>query len=200
MMKTLLLSATLLVGTASAANTLSDEGYGVVVFECDSNLKQLPTVDRQKKIPATSYRLCFAPNQKALTDGVGIEKIDYFNWELTHRNGVAEQQAVIKGDGDNILSILTCEEDGKLCYLASMLGSPFYVDSGSVLGYGAATLTGNKGKVEMERFLFPKDFKFKMVNPDGTEMAEDEVNDLMGRMAEQEKTQEAAAAETEAEL
>jgi hypothetical protein len=194
-----MLLATLLVGTTSAASTLSEEGYGVVAFECDRNLVELPTADRQRKIPGNSYRLCFKPNQKALADGVGIEKIDYFNWELPYKDGIAEQEAVINGDGDNILSLLSCEQDGKSCYLDTMLATPFYVDSGSVLGYGAATLTGNQGKVEMERFLFPHDFNFKMVNADGAEMDADELNDLMQRMAAQEENEEGTKAETETE-
>ncbi len=173
--------------TASAVNNKSThDGYSLEVFECDRNLKSLPTAERQRKIPGSSYRLCFQPNEKALADGVGIERIDHFNWELQHRDGVAKQQAVINGNGDNVLSILTCTENKKLCYLDSMLVTAFYVDSGSVLGYGAATFTGNNGAVVMERFLFPHDFKFTMLNADGSEMNEEELSGLMQRMAEQE--------------
>lgn len=156
------------------------------VYECDRSLQPLSTEDRQQKVPGSSYRLCFQPNENALEDGIGIESIDSFTWELNHREGVTEQTAVVNGDGDNMLSLLTCQEDNKLCYLDSMLTTAFYVDSGSVLGYGVATLTGNKGKVEIERYLFPHDFKFTMVNPDGSEMSEEQVNDLMQRMAAQE--------------
>lgn len=193
-MKTLLLAATLFVGAAPAialGNKLTEDGYGVVLYECDKQLQELPTAERQRKIPGNSYRLCFAPNAKALADGVGIDKVDSFDWELQYKGGVAEQRAVINGDGDNILSVLTCNEDGKLCYLDSMLQTQFYVDAGSVLGYGVATLTGNKGQVEIERFLFPHDFKLKMVNPDGKEMTEDEINNLKQRMAHQEANAEA---------
>lgn len=185
---------------SAATNKLTDDGYGVVVFECDKNLQSLSTEERQRKIPGSSYRLCFEPNEKALADGVGIERVDYFNWELQHRDGVAKQKAVIDGDGDNVLSILTCKEDKKLCYLESMLVTAFYVDSGSVLGSGAATLTGNKGVVEMERYLFPHEFKFTMLNADGSEMNEEEMSDLMQRMAEQEANEGADASLVGSEL
>lgn len=167
-------------------NKTTEDGYAVVVYECDASLDEIPTAERHRKIQGSSYRLCFAPNKKALEDGIGMERIDFFNWEHTSKKGVAEQKAIIDGDGDNILSLLYCNEDHKLCYLDSMLGSPFYVDAGSVLGYGTATLTDNKGTVEVERWLFPHDFKFTMMNADGTEMNEEELRDLGEKLAAQE--------------
>lgn len=191
----LLLSILLICAKSSeptGANKVTADGYAVNVFECDRSLKPLSSENRQRKIPGSSYRLCFQPNENALEDGVGIESVDFFTWELNHREGVTEQKAVVNGNGDNILSVLTCQEDKKLCYLDSMLITAFYVDSGSVLGYGVATLTANKGQVEMERFLFPHDFKFTMVNADGSELNDEQVNDLMQRMAAQEASAESS--------
>lgn len=169
-----------------AKKLFTEDGYGVNVYECDKKFERLSTENRQKKVQGSSYRVCFRPNEKALEDGVSIKSIDYFNWEMEHKDGVAEQAAIINGQDDGILSILHCEEDGSLCYLESILGSPFYVDAGSVLGYGAATLTMDKGKVEMERFLFPHDFKFTMRHSDGSEMSEEEVQALLQAMENQE--------------
>jgi len=146
----------------------------------------LSTEHRQRKVKGSSYRICFKPNEKALEDGVAIERIDHFQWELHHKRGVVEQEAVVNGQGDNLLTILSCEDDGKICFLDSMLTVDFYIDGGSVLGYGEASLTGNRGKVEMERYLFPHDFKFTVLNPDGTEMTEDELADFRNRLEAQE--------------
>jgi hypothetical protein len=168
-----------------AKNKMTKDGYAIEIFECDKHLEELSTENRQRKIQGSSYRVCFRPNAKALEDGIGIERIEYFNWELFHKQGVAEQQAVFDGDGDNILTILTCNEDGKLCYLDSMLTVDFYVDSGSVLGYGEAVFTGNKGKVDMERYLFPHDFKFTMLNPDGTKMNDEDLANFRKRLEAQ---------------
>lgn len=168
------------------AKKVTEEGYAVEIFECDSNLEELSTENRQVKTQGSSYRFCFRPNQKALDDDVGIERINYFNWELLHKKGTAEQRAVIDGVGDNILSILTCNDDKKLCFLDSMLKAEFYVDSGSVLGYGLVTLSGEKGIVEIDRYLFPHNFKFTMVNADGTKMSDEELADFNERLAAQE--------------
>jgi hypothetical protein len=176
-----------------AQNKITADGYKIEIFECDTNLEELSTENRQRKIQGSSYRICFRPNQKALDDGIGIERIDYFNWELFHSRGVTEQKAVTDGNGDDILTVLTCKDDGNLCYLDSMLISDFYVDAGSVLGYGEATLTENKGKIEMERYLFPHDFKFTMLNHDGTKMSDEDLEDFKRRL----EAQEAAMAATE---
>ena len=178
------------------SNKVTEDGYRIEIFECDNNLDELSTENRQRKIQGFSYRICFRPNDKALEDGVGIESIIHFKWELQHKQGVTVQQAVLNNDGDNILTILTCKDDGKLCYLDSMLTSEFYVDAGSVLGYGEAVFTGNKGRVEMERYLFPHDFKFTMLNEDGSKMSDEELEDFRMRL----EAQDAALAANEGDV
>jgi hypothetical protein len=180
------LALSVICANAATEMTAQELGYRIDVYECDANLKMIPTEDRQVKNQGSVYRVCFRPNNKALEDGVGIKEIHSFAWELETKKGVVEQQAVINGNGDDVLSILNCEEDRKLCYLDSLLGSRFYVDPGSVLGYGEAYLTIGTGTVDMEKWLFQYDFKFTMKNPDGTEMNGEEAAELMARMDDQE--------------
>lgn len=176
------------VSAAPADNPkyLTDAGYGVDLFECDANLQPLSTENRQQKIQGKIFRMCMAPNAKAIDDGISIQSIDNFTWELVHKAGIAEQPAVIDGDGDNILSTLYCNQEGSLCYVDSLLSVEFFVDTGSVLGYGKATLTGGQdATVDIERHLFPHDFKFTMKNADGSEMSAEEMADLAERMNDQ---------------
>lgn len=189
-LKTIATASFLLVSGASAIpeenpKYTTDEGYGVNLFECDHELQALSTDNRQKKIQGEIFRMCMAPNPKSVEDGIFIERIDSFTWELEHKEGFVEQKAVIDGDGDNILSVLDCKADGSLCYVDSLLSYGFFVDTGSVLGYGKATLSGNNGTVDIERHLFPHDFKFTMKNADGSEMDADDLAELAERMGEQ---------------
>jgi hypothetical protein len=179
-----------------ANKKVTEEGYRIEIFECDNNLDEISTENRQRKIQGSSYRICFRPNTKALEDGVGIESINHFKWELEHKLGITAQQAVLNNAGDNVLTMLTCNDDGKLCYLDSMLIADFYVDAGSVLGYGEAVFTGNKGTVEMERYLFPHDFKFTMLNDDGSKMSDEDLEDFRMRL----EAQDAALAANEGEV
>jgi hypothetical protein len=191
------LALSVICANAATEMTAQELGYRIDVYECDANLKMIPTEDRQVKNQGSVYRVCFRPNNKALEDGVGIKEINSFAWELETKKGVVEQQAVINGNGDDVLSILNCEEDRKLCYLDSMLGSRFYVDPGSVLGYGEAYLTMGTGTVDMEKWLFQYDFKFTMKNPDGTEMSGEKAAELMARMDDQEAVVVEASTESE---
>ena len=179
-----------------ANNKVTEDGYRIEIFECDNHLDELSTENRQRKIQGSSYRICFRPNDKALEDDIGIESITHFKWELEHKLGVTAQQAVLNNAGDNILTMLTCNDDGKLCYLDSMLTADFYVDAGSVLGYGEAIFKGNKGTVEMERYLFPHEFKFTMLNEDGSKMSDEDLEDFKMRL----EAQDAAQAATEEEV
>ena len=153
------------------------EGYGVDVFECDNELKQL--VERQKKVPGQTYRICFVPNHAASNDEVGIEKVTDWYWDTTYDGGVAEMQAVKNGQGDGVLSDVQCKPDGTICRLDTMLPSKFHRNPGSVIGEGVVRLTTGQ-RVFTHRDMFVGDFKFSM-----PELTEEELAELQKQYEEQ---------------
>ena len=145
------------------------EGYGVDVFECDDDLQLL--VERQKKVPGTTYRICYKPNQSALSADVKIEKVTDWYWDTTYDGGVAEMQAVKNGQGDGVLSDVKCKPDGSICRLDTMLPSKFHRNVGSVVGEGVVRLTTGQ-RVFAHRDLFVGDFKFSMPELSDEQLAE----------------------------
>jgi len=132
-------------------NNNDNNNYAVRAYECDSNNIELLGIDRVEKIIGNTIRICFVPTEETMMDGIGIEKIDSFNWS----HGKLVSKAVIDGTTDGILNAITCsnssgqdDEDGSddsnvydVCVLQSMLGSEFYVGTGSIEGDGILTLT-----------------------------------------------------------
>ena len=166
------------------------EGYGVDVFECDDDLQLL--VERQKKVPGTTYRICYKPNHAAASAGVGIEKVTDWYWDTTYDGGYAEMQAVKNGQGDGVLSDVKCKPDGTICRLDTMLPSKFHRNVGSVVGEGVVRLTTGQ-RVFTHRDLFVGDFKFSM-----PELSEEQLDELKKQYAEQQAA--GAGATTGAEL
>lgn len=156
--------------------TALELNYGVDVYECDSNLDLLEGTDRAKKVVATLIRICFVPNEETIEAGATIDKVNSFVWSTTTRDGdELVHEAVINGEGDNIMSALTCKDGGKICSLESLLSTNFYgQDTGSAIGIGEVTLTKGAGTVPANRDIFQLNFNVKFTNDDGTEMSEEE--------------------------
>jgi hypothetical protein len=155
----------------NAEETAVELGYGVRIYECDGNLEELSFDDRQVKRKGSVYRICFAPNQKAEADGVGISKIDHFTFETEHDKGTALQKAIENGADDGAVTILTCGmgDSQNVCVLDTLLAAGFYRNTGSVLGTGEASMTKGAGKVELEKWLFQAKFNFVWTGPGGEE-------------------------------
>mmetsp|Transcript_6075 Transcript_6075/g.7079 ORF Transcript_6075/g.7079 Transcript_6075/m.7079 type:complete len:278 (+) Transcript_6075:43-876(+) len=207
-----------LPGVASEADvavTVTDEektasalelGYGVLAYECDTQMQELAEEDKVTKIEATIYtkivgtviRICFVPNQAALDAGIGLQEINNFKWETTTKNGdELRRDAVTNGKGDGVLSAVTCHnanntndsielEGNSVCIMESMLGSTFYFDTASVMGSGEATLTTkNDGTVPVNVDIFQLGFSIKFRNgPDGAELTNEETKELLQSMHE----------------
>jgi hypothetical protein len=166
----------------------SEMGYNVEVFECDRNLNELSLEDRHKKNMGAVVRICFRPNQKAMDDKVHIQSVGSWHWEMEHKNGWAEYEAVKDGKGDSVLSQMECVDQGAICYLDTLLTAEFYEHKGSVMGQGWASLTAfPEEKLKLEKWMFQADFSFKFVNGDGEEMSEGEQAELMAAMEKQEE-------------
>eukprot|EP00529_Nitzschia_sp_RCC80_P001963 CAMPEP_0113469716 /NCGR_PEP_ID=MMETSP0014_2-20120614/16048_1 /TAXON_ID=2857 /ORGANISM="Nitzschia sp." /LENGTH=239 /DNA_ID=CAMNT_0000362213 /DNA_START=137 /DNA_END=856 /DNA_ORIENTATION=+ /assembly_acc=CAM_ASM_000159 len=153
------------------------EGYGVDVFECDNEL--IPLMERQKKVPGQTYRICYKPNYAAFSADVGIEKVTDWYWDTTYDGGVAEMQAVQDGQGDGVLSDVQCKPDGTICRLDTMLPSKFHRNPGSVVGEGVVRLTTGQ-RVFTHRDMFVGDFKFSM-----PELSEEQMAELQKQYEEQ---------------
>jgi hypothetical protein len=87
---------------AQTNKSASEMGYNVEVFECDGDCNELSLADRQKKIHKRVVRICFRPNQKAMDDEIYIQTVGAWFWEMEHKNGWAEHEAVKDGKGDII--------------------------------------------------------------------------------------------------
>ena len=170
-------------------------GYGVDVFECDATLSELSEDERQKKkkkIPGTTYRVCFRPNQEAIDADVGIHSIDEWTWDTTYDGGVAVMNAITDGKGDGILSDIKCQPDGSICRLDSMLPSNFHLNAGTVVGEGRATLSDGQGSVFVHKDLFQAEFKFTM-----PELPEQKIQQYMVTYKVSEEAQVATEADTQ---
>eukprot|EP00980_Cylindrotheca_fusiformis_P011609 scaffold2744_cov136-Cylindrotheca_fusiformis.AAC.26 len=141
-------------------------GYGVEVFECDKALERITWEKRHVKNQGSTYRMCFRPNEKSLEDGVDIESIDSFTWEMTtiEAPGYVAWDAVKDGKADNQISVLVEHVPGKLYFLDSMLPVKFYINPGAVEGYGSATMKLKSGsaKVEFSDHMFKSDVTIDM--------------------------------------
>jgi hypothetical protein len=181
--------------SASTADHATSK-YNIQVYECDRNLERLATEDRQKKIQGVPVRICFAPGPTAEADGIGIARIDSWTWETTFKGGGStEQQAIINGSDDGILSSIRCKEGGKLCVLDTMLTGKFYENAGTVFGAGEATFTSGAGTVPVQKDLFQVEFEFKFTHgPGGDEMTPEETQELLKLMSEQNAAAAASAA------
>mmetsp|Transcript_24463 Transcript_24463/g.27320 ORF Transcript_24463/g.27320 Transcript_24463/m.27320 type:complete len:293 (+) Transcript_24463:72-950(+) len=204
-----------LPGVASEADvavTVTDEkktasalelGYGVLAYECDTQMQELAEEDKVTKIEATIYtkivgtviRICFVPNQAALDAGIGLKEINNFKWETINKRGDdLRRDAITNGKGDGVLSAVTCRKDAhntnddpitlegnSVCLMESMLGSTFYIDTASVMGSGEATLTTkNDGTVPVNVDIFQLGFSIKFRNgPDGAELSNEETKELL---------------------
>jgi hypothetical protein len=133
------------ISSVAGEQTAQELGYGVTVYACDANLKRVPAGQTPQN-QGSIHRVCFQPNEKATTDGVGIRSIDSFVWKRSGSN--IEQVAVVSGRGDGVLSTLVCGD--YICHLETMLGADFYRSTGSVVGAGTATMTLGGGNVEMK--------------------------------------------------
>jgi hypothetical protein len=160
--------------------------YRVNVYECDDNLEILSLENRQKKVQGIPVRICFAPDEAARSDGIGIESVKSWSWETSFKGGEAKQNAVIEGKGDGALSSLRCNDEGNLCVLDTMLTSKFYQNAGSVFGLGEVTFTSGAGTISVQKDLFQTNFEFKFTHgPGGEEMTPEETQELLKVMSEQ---------------
>jgi len=144
----------------SAPNYLSKNA--VRAYECDSNLLELRGGDRAKKIMGTFIRICFVPTVNTFEHGIGIENIISFVWKtnygkedgLDHTFQMLTEESVKDGESASELSYVTCEDDGSICVLQSMLPTQMYRDTGPIYGEGYATLTNDAGIVPVKRDVF----------------------------------------------
>jgi hypothetical protein len=140
----------------------TEHGYKIDIFECDLYLQEIK--NRPPMSQGSGIRICFRPNYKAIEDGVFIRRVDAFTWEMPNPqqaqggdgNGLlAQQAAVINGQGDGVLSALHCDEQQgfkELCFLETLLRSDFYQTMGSIRGYGQATLTFGNETIQIDRW------------------------------------------------
>lgn len=165
--------------------TALELNYGVVAFECNDKLEMIVDQDdKSKKIIGTVHRICFEPNQVASEAGVGIKKINSWEWETSYDGGVAVQTAVTDGNGVGGLSHVECQDGGKICLLDTMLTTDFYQNAGSVLGKGEASFTAGTGTVVAKKDLFQVGFTMKFTNSDGEEMNDEETAELLKQVDE----------------
>ena len=73
--------------------------------------------------------MCVIPNEKARSEGFGLDKVDGFTWVRTDKTGgsveqVAIQDGQISGDG---LTQMVCDDSG--CNFVTMLKADFFVGS-----------------------------------------------------------------------
>mmetsp|Transcript_21404 Transcript_21404/g.34443 ORF Transcript_21404/g.34443 Transcript_21404/m.34443 type:complete len:209 (-) Transcript_21404:82-708(-) len=170
----------------ASAEESSNIKYTVRAYECDRELRMLSTQERQRKVQGVPVRICFSPDEEAKKNGIGIQKVDSWEWETTYDGGVAKQPAVVDGRGDGMLSDIRCNEQGDLCVLDTMLTSNFYLNPGSVFGEGMATLTSGTGPVPVQKDLFQSEFSFKFTHgPGGEEMTPEETQEWLKRLSEQ---------------
>jgi hypothetical protein len=163
--------------------TAMDLNYRIDAFECGDELRKLSKEDQQKKKLSTVYRICFEPNHVARGSGVGIKKVDFWNWETSHADGTAVQAAVLDGNGVGGISEVECLDGGKLCYLDTFLTTAFYHNAGTVLGNGEVSFTAGTGSVPVKFNLFSFDFKVKLRSgPDGEEYTDDETAELLQKV------------------
>lgn len=169
--------------------------YGVNVFECDNNLEELESDNRQAKRQGRTVRICLQPNDVAKEAGVTIKKVDSWIWETAHDGGIAKQVAATDGQGDGLLSEMKCNDEGTLCVLDTLLSSDFFKNKGSVAGHGEASLSDGTGRVPISKDIFQVKFNFIMKDGiSGENITDEETQEIIRILQEQE---EAASATIE---
>jgi hypothetical protein len=161
-----------------------DLNYHVETFECDDDLRRLGEDDLQKKHMGMAYRICFEPNWVAREAGVGIKEVASWEWSMMHDVGEAFQKAVIDGQGFGGLSVVECEDGGKICAMDTMLTTDFYRNAGTVSGKGEVSFTAGTGVVPVEFSLFKHKFTIKFTDGNGTELNGEETAELFRKANE----------------
>lgn len=151
--------------TASIARVeaFEENPYGVRAYECDAELKELKKESRLQRIQGSLIRLCFAPDDDTIQAGIGIQNVLSFVWRTNsgledgdaNTSSMLVHEAVRNGEGDGVLSAVTCQDDGSICVLESMLPTKMYIDTGSIYGDGYVTLNDDTGSiVPVKRDMF----------------------------------------------
>ncbi|KAG7364707.1 hypothetical protein IV203_037909 [Nitzschia inconspicua] len=173
-------------------NSAAEDGnatskYTVRAYECNQQNKHLSSEDRQRKIQGLPVRICLQPDEIAQSDGIFIDRVEFWTWETTFKGGEAKQTAVKEGKDDGILSSLSCPDGGKICILETMLTVNFYQNAGSVIGLGQVTLTSGAGTIDVQKDLFQTEFTFKFLHyPGSDEIETEETQALLKLVTEQE--------------
>ncbi|KAL3934508.1 MAG: hypothetical protein SGARI_003352, partial [Bacillariaceae sp.] len=111
----------------------------------------------------------------------------------TFQGGEVKQKAVIKGEGDGMLSAASCNDEGTMCVIDTMLGGKFFKNAGSVFGLGEVTLTSGAGTIPVHKDLFQTEFNFKFTHgPGGEQLTPEETQKVLKMMTEQETARQEA--------
>jgi hypothetical protein len=125
--------------------------WQVDTFLCDNDLKKLqgslPPVSQGERI-----RLCMAPDDSTLKNGIYISGIDSFSFS----RGDHVQAAVASGQtsGDGGVTQIYCPRGSGLCAIDTVLSNRFFFSPGEVLGSGNVFL--QFGYVAPDRSLIRK--------------------------------------------
>lgn len=151
----------------AAYQSVQELNYGVNAYECDGDMQKLSDENKQRRRMASSYRVCFEPNDIAKEAGVGIKELTSWEWRMGYDDDVV-QEAMSDGEATSGLSQFECTDGGRLCVFDSLLKTEFYDWDDSVRGYGAVSFTAGIGSLPTQFHLFLRQliFDFNLRNND----------------------------------